>query len=63
VRETVRLTVLVGILGGLTTFSTFGFEAISLVAHGRPGAAILYVLASNTAGLLAVWLGFRLAAR
>lgn len=62
-RETLRVGVLVGILGGLTTFSTFGFEAVSMIGHGRVGTAIAYVVASNAAGLAAVWLGFRLAAR
>jgi len=62
-RETLRVAVLVGILGGLTTFSTFAFEAISLIGHGRIGMAVAYVAVSNAAGLAAVWLGFRLAAR
>ena len=36
----VRLGVVVGLLGSLTTFSTFGFETIELARDGRLGAAL-----------------------
>ena len=46
-----------GILGGYTTFSAFGLELFTLLASGSWAAAGWYVLLSNAAGLLAVWLG------
>jgi CrcB protein len=61
VREEVRLTLMVGFLGGFTTFSTFGFETVGLLADGDWGLAIANVLISNVAGLVAVWLGYRAA--
>lgn len=60
VREEVRLAILVGGLGGFTTFSTFGAETLGLLDAGRWSAAVLYVTVSNVAGLLAVWMGSRL---
>jgi CrcB protein len=47
----------VGVLGGFTTFSTFGLDAVQLSRHHRPGAAILYVVVSVVACLLAVTVG------
>lgn len=47
----------VGVLGGFTTFSTFGNDTISLVADGRPGAAAAYAIGSVAAGLVGVVLG------
>ena len=56
-----RAFILVGVLGGFTTFSAFGLESLTLVHQGRILPAIFYVLASVLGGLLAVWLGFWLA--
>ena len=49
-----------GVLGGFTTFSTFGFETVSLLQRGQQGLAIGYVAASVIFGLLAAWLGLAL---
>jgi len=61
VSEPVRLMLLVGFLGGFTTFSTFGFETMQLFMDGQKWLAITNVVASNGLGLAAVWLGYRLA--
>ncbi len=61
IREEYRLAVLVGLLGGFTTFSTFGYETIMLTGNGQFGLAALNVLLSNGLGLAAAWLGARLA--
>lgn len=52
--EPVRLAILVGVLGGFTTFSTFGWETWSLIQIGRADLAALYVLATNVGGVLLV---------
>jgi fluoride exporter len=51
------LLMITGVLGGYTTFSSFGLETINLMTTGRPLAAILYAMSSVVVGLFAVWLG------
>ncbi len=47
-----RHLVVVGFLGGFTTFSAYTFEAVALLETGRWPAALLYALGSNALGLL-----------
>jgi CrcB protein len=49
-----------GVLGGYTTFSTFGVDAVRLTDAGAPGTAAGYVLVSVVGGLLAAVAGVRL---
>ena len=61
--ESVRLFVFAGILGGYTTFSSFGGETM-ILAKDQPLRAALYVALSVGLGLAGVasgaWLGARL---
>lgn len=52
-----RLAVAVGFVGAYTTFSTFEYETAKLLEDGDVTRALVYVLLSFAAGLLAVWLG------
>jgi fluoride exporter len=56
-----RLLLVVGFLGGYTTFSSYTFEALSLLEEGDWLAAVGYVLGSNGLGLLAAYVGMLLA--
>ena len=52
-----RALVFVGILGGFTTFSSFGNDTINLVRDGETLNALLNVSANVIFGLALVWLG------
>lgn len=52
-----RLFVFVGILGGFTTFSTFGNETMNFLRGGAGLSALLNVGLHIFAGLAAIWLG------
>lgn len=54
-----EVILLVGLLGGFTTYSSFAFQSAELLAGGRPAAALAYMLATNTLGLVAVWAGLQ----
>jgi len=52
-----RVFLLVGVLGGFTTFSTFGLETVALVRDGNAWLAAVNVGASVAGGLAGVWAG------
>ncbi|KGM51420.1 hypothetical protein N792_09720 [Lysobacter concretionis Ko07 = DSM 16239] len=57
-----RLFLFTGLLGGFTTFSAFGLDAMFLVRRGELLVAALYAGASVVLGITAVWLGLKLIA-
>jgi CrcB protein len=59
VPDGVRLFLVVGVCGGLTTFSTWMVTDVLLVRDGASATALADVLVSLIAGIFAVWLGFR----
>jgi len=61
VSPTVRTVVLIGLLGGFTTFSSFGLQTFTLLRDGEMGLALFNIAISNVAGLLLVWVGYSLA--
>jgi CrcB protein len=60
VSQTIRTVVMIGFLGGFTTFSSFSLQTFTLLRDGEFGLATLNVIASNIAGLLTVWVGYTL---
>jgi CrcB protein len=58
-----RLFLVVGVLGGYTTFSSFEYEAYQAVRDGARWMGMLYVTGSVLLGYLGVWLGAMLTAR
>lgn len=49
--------IFIGILGGFTTFSSFGNETLNLVRNSQMMNAFANICANVILGLLAVWLG------
>lgn len=56
-----RLFLIVGILGGFTTFSSFGLESFNLAKEMEIRYFLLNVLGSNILGIVLVAAGFLLA--
>ena len=52
-----RLVLFVGLLGGFTTFSTFGNETMLLVQNSELNLALLNIGLHLILGLMAVWVG------
>jgi CrcB protein len=52
-----RPFVAVGILGGYTTFSTYSYETLELIADGNYGVAVINVFVQLVLGLIGVYLG------
>jgi CrcB protein len=61
IREEYRIALTVGLLGGFTTFSAFGWETFALANEGQGVQALFNLMLSVTLGLAAVWGGYRLA--
>ena len=58
-----REFVFVGLLGGFTTFSTFGLDTLTLARTQSAGQAAANVAVQVIGGLLAVWVGYYLGTR
>jgi len=56
-----RLFLFLGVLGGFTTFSTFGYETIELLRDAEHLRAAANVGLHIAIGLMAVWLGYAFA--
>jgi fluoride exporter len=61
VNQTLRTVVLIGFLGGFTTFSSYGLQTFTLLREGEFAFAALNLFVSNTVGLLMVWAGYSVA--
>lgn len=55
-----RYLLVVGVLGGFTTFSAFSLETAALMESGRQGQALTYALVSVAACVVMALLGQRL---
>ena len=60
INPTVRTVILIGLLGGFTTFSSYGLQTFTLLRDGEFGLATLNIITSNVLGLFMVWAGYTL---
>ena len=58
ISPTLRSVILIGFLGGLTTFSSYGLQTFTLLRDGEIGLATVNMAVSNGLGLLLVWMGY-----
>ena len=57
-RPEARAFLLIGVLGGFTTFSTFAFESFQLLRDGQFMSAAVNVVGQVIAGVVGLWAGF-----
>ena len=57
VHPVIRQAVMIGFLGGFTTFSSFGLQTMALFTDGEWGYAALNIALSVVLCLVAVWIG------
>lgn len=56
--ESIVIGIGVGLLGGLTTFSTYSWDTLRLLMNGQSIKALVYFTATPLMGLLSCWFGF-----
>lgn len=55
-----RIGLTIGLMGGFTTFSTFGWDSLRMLQDGEWTKALLYIGASVVGGILAMMAGMGL---
>src|SRR5437867_515617 len=53
-----RALLLIGLLGGFTTFSSYAFESFALVRDGQFFAATVNIVGQMVAGLVGLWIAY-----
>jgi len=56
-RVSLEKFIAIGLIGGFTTFSTFGLESFELLKAGQYKITVLYMIGSIVIGLIAIGLG------
>jgi len=56
-----QLLLMTGLCGGFTTFSAFTLESMGLIKEDKTGLFLLYIGGSVILGLLATWVGIKIA--
>lgn len=57
-QENLRFFIMLGMLGGFTTFSSFSLESLNLFKAGEIRMAIQYILISNFGGIIAAYIAY-----
>jgi len=59
INESMRLFITVGLLGALTTWSTFSMETVLMIQNDQLFKAIVYTLVTTVCCFIAFWLGVK----
>jgi CrcB protein len=59
--EPLRLFLMLGVLGGFTTFSAFSVETVEMIQRGEVTIALAYVVSSVAGSLMMTFIGFWIA--
>jgi CrcB protein len=59
--DTMTAVVMIGFLGGFTTFSAYALQTFTFFEAGESTLAFTNLVVSNLLGLLAVWAGYSIA--
>ena len=60
INDVLRTGILVGLLGGFTTYSAFSMEAVNMMMAGFYGRASAYVVVTVAVCLMGTWVGVML---
>lgn len=63
ISDNIKLFLIIGILGGFTTFSSFAYESIDLLRNGEMKIALLYILGTNIIGISLAFGGYFIATK
>jgi len=58
ISPTLRAIIFIGLLGGFTTFSSYGLQTFTMLRDGEIGLATLNIAVSNILGLFMVSAGY-----
>jgi CrcB protein len=58
--ETIKPFLIIGLLGGFTTFSSYSMETIIMFQKSEIFRAFSYIILSNVVGISAAWIGFKM---
>ena len=58
--QLVRSFLVIGVLGGFTTFSTFAYDAVTLGSEAEITPALIYICISVVGGIIAAFMGIAL---
>lgn len=56
----IKSFILVGLLGGYTTFSSFSLDALTMIQNDQIASLMLYITVSVGLSLLGIWSGYQI---